>query len=171
MKKILLVLALVSSQVYAHREHEGCCQGHSYAQKIGVALKMTPALVSVLWNGGEIINHGLGFFGIGEQCHEHEHHEDHTNHGSTVAQYWHAVEILLHGANLIFSGLDLSGNEVQSKKAAALITGLNILGAYSQAQTTINRHTSWTGILMAPFSVLDFFGHLSSALSSVKPLF
>lgn len=160
MKLLTPIVFLLSLQIYAK---EPCCKGHSYADKIGTTLGLAPSVISFLWNSGEILNHGLGYFGIGE-------HEEDTKTSEAVAQYWHGIEIALHGANLIFSGLDLSGHHIHSKKISIILTGINALGAFAQAQTAISRGTSWIGISMSLFSTLDFIGHLSSAWSSAKPL-
>ena len=173
MKPLMLIAILFSTSSLSHGSHN-CCPSDRFLSRAARALGLAPVVVSIFWNGGEIINHGLGALGYGES---HEHNHDHescehkNNSDMKLSNYWHLAELGIHTGNLVFSGRNLFDATRHSKKMAFLLLGLNMMGAFAQIQTAYNRGKSWTGILMSPFSSLDFMGHLSDVWISAKELF
>lgn len=157
----------LNSHATGHEHSHNCCKAHDWAAIAGSALGAAPSAVSFIWNGGEILNHGLGYFGVGEHEHEHEHAKD---IGETLTKYWHVAEVILHGSNLVSSGFHMSGKDLHSVKSSTVLTLLNLLGAFAQIQTALHRKTSWIGIAMAPFSIFDFAGHAATAWTSSQLL-
>jgi hypothetical protein len=150
MKKILLALALVSSQLHAHGGH-----AHSHGP---TDQALTGA--SIFWNGYEIFTHLASFAGLGSTscC---------SNHASKT---YHAIEVIGHTSNL-YGGVS---HFMEAYTTPLMLSGLslafNTWAAHSQYQSLQSRGVSAIGIILAPMAALDLWGHTVSAYVAAREL-
>lgn len=149
MKKLLLSLALVSSQVYAH--------GHEHLHG---PTEQAVTGASVFWNGYEIITHlaSLAGWGTTDCCSGH------------MTKTYHALEIIGHSFNLYGGVSHLMETYTTPVVLSGLSLAFNTWAARSQYLSLQSRGLSTLGIMLAPMAAIDLWGHTVSAYVAAREL-
>ncbi len=107
----------------------------------------------------EIANHINGLMGGHTTC-----------CGKHAGKFYHAVEVVGHSSNLVEGGWHIVEENAPPLLLSTASFGFNLFGAYAQYCLVRQRGASKLGVVLAPFSAIDFWGHIVSSYVAAREL-